>query len=81
MPPALCLCGRDGAALTPVAEAAAPRQHPLLPPPPQGVGEADLAHAAELTQGFSGRELAKFMASVQVGGGGWCGAGRAGVHA
>ena len=34
----------------------------------QGVGETQLAHAAEVTEGFSGRELAKFMASVQVGG-------------
>lgn len=32
----------------------------------QGMEESHLAHAAEVTEGFSGRELAKFMASVQA---------------
>ncbi|KDD71649.1 hypothetical protein H632_c4628p0 [Helicosporidium sp. ATCC 50920] len=32
----------------------------------QGVGAADLARAAKRMEGFSGRELAKFMASVQA---------------
>lgn len=32
----------------------------------QGVGETELSEAASATEGFSGRELAKFMASVQA---------------
>eukprot|EP00955_Chlamydomonas_euryale_P111580 366076-Chlamydomonas_euryale.AAC.5 len=32
----------------------------------RGVGEPELRRAARLTQGFSGRELAKFVASVQA---------------
>ena len=32
----------------------------------RGVGEEELWAAAQATEGFSGRELAKFMASVQA---------------